>query len=255
MTYKTLLCNFSSHVCTITLNQVEQKNVINRLFLEELHSVLDAAEQAPSCRVIVLEGKSGVFCTGMDLVEAVEQRSVNAFLSKEYMAILKRFATISRVVIAKVDGEVMAGGVGLVAAADLVVGTSNASFSLSEALWGLLPACVLPYLIRRVGFQSAYKMTLTTLKLNAEQAKQINLIDEFVDYATSVDNVLRQMILRLVRLESSTISNIKQYFSKMWILTEEIEHTAVSEALRLAATPTVENNIRRYIEHQEFPWE
>ena len=60
------------------------------------------------------------------------------------MALLKRLTLTPKVVVACIDGKVIAGGVGIAAAADLVVATPRSEFSLSEALWGMLPCCVVP---------------------------------------------------------------------------------------------------------------
>ena len=93
-------------------------------------------------------------------------------MTQMYMDTLRRITLFSKVVISCVDGQVLAGGVGLVACSDLVIATSKAEFGLSEALWGLLPAMVLPYLIRKVGVQKAYFMTLTTIRISVEEAKR-----------------------------------------------------------------------------------
>ena len=190
----------------------------------------------------------------MDFSEISQTNTENNAVtwSSNYMVLLKRIALIPKIVIAVVDGEVMAGGVGLVAASDLVIATSKSQFSLSEALWGLLPANVLPYLIRRVGFQKAYTMTLTTQTMSAHDAYTIHLIDELSDHP---DEALRKLTLRLARLDEQTIRDMKQYFRKLWMIDEKIEQTAVLELARLIQEPRIQNNIKHFLEEGKFPWE
>ncbi len=98
-----------------------------------------------------------------------------------YIKLLHRFVTFPRIIISCVEGAVIAGGMGLVASSDLVVATSQSQFSLSEAIWGLLPVCVTPYLIRRVGFQAAYRLGFTTETIDAKEAYRLQLIDLLSD--------------------------------------------------------------------------
>ncbi len=255
LNYKTLLVNDIQHGISVTLNRPEQKNALNSLSLSELQNVISEAEKNPACRVIILKGQQGLFCTGMDFHEAIEhipQGKEAAQWSSHYMALLKRISLSSKIVIAQVDGQVMAGGIGLVAASDLVIATSKSQFSLSEALWALLPANVLPYLIRRVGFQKAYLMTLTTQTLSAAEAHTINLVDELTDQP---EDVLKKLMLRFVRLEQQTVSDLKRYLRKLWIIDEKMEQTAIQELARLIQEPRVQGNIKRFVEQGKFPWE
>lgn len=263
MGYETIIVKEITGGISVIFNRLEHQNSINELFLKELNNALDLAEKEPSCRILVLEGQEGIFCTGMDFNEAAlayenadsnssQATGVENFISSFYMETIKRFSLSPKIIISKVDGKVMAGGVGLAAASDLVIATPRSQFSLSEALWGLLPACVIPYLIRRVGYQKAYKMTLTTLAVSAQEAYDMNLVDELSE---NPDDSIRRFWLRIGKLEEATISNVKQYFRKMWFVTDQMEEVAVSEISRLVAHPKVRDNIENFVKYQKFPWE
>ena len=201
--------------------------------------------------MIIIQGVDGVFCTGMDLGGFVSDTKLSDDESP-YMNLLKRFSSIDKVVISRVDGTVMAGGIGLVAASDLVFANTKSTFSLSEALWGLLPAMVMPFLIRRVGYQNAYRLTLTTATINAQEARAMNLADEVGD---DLDARIQAMGRRLSRLEPETIADMKAYFRKMWIVDEAMEKTAVAELSRLTQEPRIVENITNYVKHGTVPWE
>lgn len=191
------------------------------------------------------------FCTGMDF-KAVTEGQQQEFSSDAYMNLLRTMAMAPCIIISAVDGIAMAGGIGIVAASDLVFATPKSQFTLSEALWGLLPCCVTPYLIRRVGFHIAYKMTLTTQTLSAEQARSVHLVDEMTE---NLDEDIRRQSLRLNRLDPQTLADMKQYFRDMWIVNEHMENKAVHEISRLMSTDRIHQNIVNYVQHGKFPWD
>jgi polyketide biosynthesis enoyl-CoA hydratase PksH len=265
MTYETLLADYRDGMLTIAFNRPQHNNSINSTLLAELNRALDRAEEDPDCKLVILKGCNGYFCTGMDFQEASEtaeqaagdlDAAVDPKGKQENMArylnTIKRLTLIPKTVISVVEGQAMAGGIGLVAASDLVVATPDSQFSLSEAIWGLLPSMVMPFLIRRTGFQPAYRMTLTTLPVLAEEALSIRLVDAV---SQQPDQEIRRWWLRISRLSGSTIGNLKHYFRKMWMITEEMEQLAIAETARLSADPQVVQNITNFVKYKKFPWD
>ncbi|WP_421845175.1 enoyl-CoA hydratase-related protein [Mycobacterium sp.] len=253
MTKSTVRVGESGVTRTITIDRPQRQNSINGLLLEELGAALDRIEADPKCRVVVLAGYSGFFCTGMDFEEAASGNSEvgEAKKAEAFMSLLNRLSLLPKTVIACIDGKVNAGGIGFVAASDYAVATPNSTFSLSEALWGLLPACVAPYLIRRTGFQAAYWMSLSTWPITADEAKARHLVDEV---SGDLAGVVQRMLPRLARLDSQTVADLKAYFRKMWIINAEMEGLAVGQITRLMNEPRVRNNIRQFVEEGYFPW-
>jgi polyketide biosynthesis enoyl-CoA hydratase PksH len=240
---------------TLSIARSQWQNSINAALIREIDAALDQAERSSACRLVVLRGEPGCFCTGLDLRETTERPDTPTGETVEigkYMNLLRRFTLSPKVIISLVDGKVIAGGVGLVAASDLVLSTKKSEFSLSEALWGLLPCCVAPYLIRRIGFQKCYSMTLTTLPVSAEEAFRCGLVDELTEHPA---DALRRLALRLNLLEEETIVDLKRYFRNLWIVTSEMEEAAVRETTRLSAQPRVKGNIGDFVDHGLFPWQ
>jgi len=255
MNYETILVDYHDDLATITFNRVDKRNAINDQLLVEINHVMDVLEKEESNRFLVLQGQAGVFCTGMDF-DQVTQDILSGhplrFNAKDYMATLKRFTSTSKVVIAKVDGRVLAGGVGIVAACDLVFATQQAQFGLSEALWGLLPANVMPFLIRRVGYQKAYTLTLTTQNISAQTAYDIQLVDILAD---NLDDALQSVLKNLRRVSGNTVAEMKSFFKKMWIIDETMENAAMDELQKLIQSPMVLDNIKNFVLHQQLPWD
>jgi len=119
-------------------------------------------------------------------------------------------------------------------------------------LWGLVPAMVMPFLVRRTGLQAAYKMALTTETLSAEEANRLGLVDT-VDL--DLDVALKRISRRLLRLDPAAVENLKLFMREMWIINEPMEELAVSESFRIGSSPQVRRNLERFIRHKQFPWE
>src|SRR5262249_17859419 len=123
-----------------------------------------------------------------------------------------RMATGPYVTVAHVRGKANAGGVGFAAACDIVLADDTAQFSLSELLFGLSPACVLPSLIRRIGCQKAHYLTLLTQPIGAAQALQWGLADAV---EAESDALLRRHLSRLRRLSKQAVRRYKSYMSQI----------------------------------------
>jgi polyketide biosynthesis enoyl-CoA hydratase PksH len=254
--FKSIILDKQARHFVITLNRAAEYNTITNALLTELISVINLAENTENCAAVVIQGSGGIFCTGMDFKNIVSQMNESNFLdfadSPLYSDTLKRFASCSVAVIAKLDGVVKAGGVGLAAACDLVISNEKTSFCLSEALWGLLPAQVMPYLIRRTGFQTAYRMTLTTETIDAKKAYEWKLIDILSE---NPDAEIKKLITKIQRVKSETILELKDYFRKMWLIDEAMEELAKEELKKLISKKTTQASIKNFIENGKLPWE
>ena len=237
-------------VARFSLDDPEHGHAIPRALLDDLMAALHRVEHDSACRILVLEGSDGIFCTGMDLHEVTRlagaQQTARLRESIElYAHLLRRLTRFPKPVICLVDGKVLAGGIGLVAAADVVVASPRSTFALTEARWGLLPANVMPYLIRRVGFQKAYWMALTTQTVAATEACAMGLVDQVGE---EPQMALRQVILRLLRLPPETAGALKRFVGDLWTISDETERFTAEESFRLASDPAVQARIRGFLD-------
>ncbi len=240
----------------ITLNRPEAKNSLSAELIEALRNALAEAASNANIRCIALFGNSEHFCTGMDFQEAIQTQhqtvAERETWNAHYIELLNTLSNIPKVTIACIEGVVVAGGMGLVSACDLVIAHEGARFSLSEALWGLLPAMVLPYMIRRTGFQPAYRLTLTTESITATEAERIHLVD-IVSH--NIMQALKIYERRCYRLAQETLLDFKRYLRSLAPISETIQTKAIQETARLAAEPRIQQNITNFLHHQQFPWE
>lgn len=181
---KTIEFREDGPIARVTLNRPEVHNAFNGDMLEELIEVFTAISANKELRVVVLAGNGKSFCAGADLNW---MREVIKFSFEENLRESNRVADMMeainfcpQAVISKVQGATIGGGTGLVAACDLVIASDKAFFSLAEVKIGLVPACIAPYVIAKVGTGKARECFITGERLSAAKAAQIGLVSEVV---------------------------------------------------------------------------
>ncbi len=253
--YKTLRVNWRAEetICVIQLYRPDNKNTINNQLIEECSAVLN--HYADQAKIIILEGLPDVFCFGADF-QALMQNDLGeqqAFLDAELMYNLWLKLTQGNFIsIAHVRGQANAGGVGFVAACDLVLADDKAVFSLSELLFGLMPACVLPFLIRKIGYQKAHALTLLTKPVTVVEAAKWGLVDA---YEANSQLLLNKHLLRLRRLNKTAIERYKDYMNSLDTSLNTHKVKALAANQQVFSDVNNLNKIKTYVETGQFPWE
>jgi polyketide biosynthesis enoyl-CoA hydratase PksH len=251
---ETLLVRFDDDICFIQINRPGANNTIDDLLVREFTEVLDLCETG--VKLVVLEGLPEVFCFGADF-KAIQQRVDDGrpgqiFDPGPMYDLWVRLATGPYVTIAHVRGQANAGGIGFVAACDIVLCDDSASFGLSELLFGLMPACVLPFLVRRMGFAKANYMTLMTEPVSARCAHEWGLVDET---AADSRNQQRKKLLRLRRLSKPGILRYKRYMNALDDSLAAFKDRALAANVEVFGDPDNLQKIARYVKTGQFPWE
>lgn len=171
-----VLLEVSDAVATITLDSPTNRNSLSAAVREQLIGALDVAASDPAARVVLLTHRGPVFCAGMDLKE--EARAVPGRQGvRELPAILQRIARCPKPVVARLAGPARAGGIGIMAAADIVVAAPSVTFAFSEVRIGLIPAVITVPVLHRVGPTAARELLLTGEVFDAERAREIGLVN------------------------------------------------------------------------------
>jgi polyketide biosynthesis enoyl-CoA hydratase PksH len=246
--YETVKVQFQESICYLQIDRPADNNTINGQLVEECNDVLSMCEAAAT--VVVVSGSPEVFCYGADF-KALSRHEEDAGPGPLYDLWL-RMATGPYVTISHVRGKANAGGIGFVAASDIVLADESAQFSLSELLFGLYPACVLPFLIRRIGFQKAHYLTLSTQPISAKQAHEWGLVDA-VEPQSEV--LLRRHLQRLRRLSKTAIRRYKSYMSRIATPLVDLKPAAVAGNREVFNDTNNLHLITRYVERGLFPWE
>ena len=171
-------------VATVTLQRPEMRNAFNARSIEELTWAFERLSADDSLRAIVLAAQGSAFCAGADLnwMRAMADYSdaENLADAAGLAAMLSTIYRCRHPVVACVQGDAYAGGMGLVAACDIAVAADTVHFCLSEVRLGLIPATISPYVIKAMGEQSARRYFLTAERFSAAEAQRIGFVHEVV---------------------------------------------------------------------------
>jgi methylglutaconyl-CoA hydratase len=181
---KHLTLSFERGVETVTLNRPEVRNAFNDEVIAELTAVFGELAKRDEVRCIVLAGNGPAFCAGADLNwmkrMAGYTREENLEDASKLARMLEVLFHCPKPTIAKVQGDVYAGGTGLVAACDIAVSVDTAQYCLSEVKLGLIPATISPYVIRAMGARASHRYFLTAERFGAAEAQRIGFVHEVV---------------------------------------------------------------------------
>lgn len=201
-----------NHCAILILNRPEIRNAFDDALIANLAKTLKKLDADDSVRAVVLMGAGPAFCAGADLNwmkrmagYTYEQNLKDA---RALAAMLKTLDRMSKPTIARVHGPAFAGGVGLVAACDIAVGTVDAEFALTESKLGLSPATISPYVVRAMGERMAHRYFLTAEKFSAAEAYRIGLLSELC-LPNELDGKINELLGHIVAGGKSALSEIK----------------------------------------------
>jgi len=180
-----LTVKVQDRIARITLTRPEVRNAFNDEVIQQLKAAFESVGARDDVRAVVLAAEGPAFCAGADLNwmrrMADYTRDENIADAGQLAAMLKAIYECPKPTIAAVQGDVFAGGMGLVAACDMAVSVRSATYCLSEVKLGLIPATISPYVIRAMGARAAHRYFLTAERFSADEAHRIGFVHELVD--------------------------------------------------------------------------
>ena len=208
----TLLITIADRVATVTLNRPDLRNAFNETAIADLDAAFRALGERDDVRAIVLAANGPAFCAGADLNW---MKKMAGYTPAENQADAMRLASMLRTiyaspkpVVARVQGDCYAGGMGLVAACDVVVAADGANFCLSEVKLGLIPATISPYVIKAMGEQASRRYVLTAERFDAREAHRIGFVHEVVP-AEALDATVAGIVKSLVTNSPNAVREAK----------------------------------------------
>ena len=215
------------HVARITLSRPEVRNAFNDEVIAELTTAFLELGGRDDVRAIVLAAEGPAFCAGADLNW---MRRMADYTREENLADAAKLAEMLRVMyacprptVARVQGDVYAGGMGLVAACDMAVSVDSANYCLSEVKLGLIPATISPYVIRAMGTRAAHRYFLTAERFSAQEAHRIGFVHEVVA-ADALDARVDELLKALTSASPNAVRACKQ-------LVQDVAEREISAAL------------------------
>jgi methylglutaconyl-CoA hydratase len=213
MNNNALRIDTAGFVARITLVRPEVRNAFNDEVIQQLKAAFEDVGQRADVRAVVLAAEGPAFCAGADLNwmrrMADYTREENLADAGQLAAMLRAIYECPRPTIAAVQGDVYAGGMGLVAACDMAVSVRTAGFCLSEVKLGLIPATISPYVIRAMGARAAHRYFLTAERFSADEAHRIGFVHELVD-ADALEGKVAELAQALVGASPAAVKACKR---------------------------------------------
>lgn len=191
----------SAHVARVWLNRPDVRNAFNDEVIAALTKAFEALARDQDLRVVVLGAHGKAFCAGADLNW---MKAMAGYSWEENRADAQRLAdmlwTLDQCpvpIVGRVQGDCYAGGMGLASVCDVLVAVEGATFCLSEARLGLLPATISPYVVRAMGAQASRRYMVTAERFSAVQAHALGMVHELATPETldaKVDEIVATLV-------------------------------------------------------------
>jgi len=209
--YQTIETEVLDKVCNVWLNRPEKHNAFNEMMLLELTDCYEAFDKE-DVLCIILRGRGKSFCAGVDL-NWLKEGVKNDFEQNYHESLLlsECFYSIyscGRPTIAIVHGSSLGGANGLLAACDFAFCDNESVFSLSEVKIGIVPACISPYVIKRIGEFAARELMLTGRRIDGKEAEAFHLVNKSVA-AGKLDDILNETVSLLRTSGPKALSQCK----------------------------------------------
>ncbi len=248
-----------SGASVITLQDRDNSNRLTPGLVDALLAAANASLADAEARALVLRSAADAFCLGMDLERARAGGAGGAGALEHavhaYGELLHLLHTSPKPVVCLVDGDVRAGGVGLVCACDVVLSSSRTTFEMGEVLFGLIPANVLPYLLaRRLAPQKARYLVLTAGRISADEARRLGLVDEVFE-PEGLERGARAVLKTVMRAAPSALAEAKAFSRALERMhPDEARSAAEAKLLEMLRRPEVRKGIEAFVSGDLPAW-
>ncbi|HEX7013652.1 MAG TPA: enoyl-CoA hydratase-related protein [Steroidobacteraceae bacterium] len=246
-------------VATVTLNRPDKHNALDAPTIRALHEALLRAGTDARVRVVVLTGAGASFCAGADIAHMRSMMSATEEQNVEDALLLARclrtLDELERPVIARVNGNVFGGGVGVVACADIAIGAAAAKFALTEVRLGIVPAVISPYVVPVIGPRQARRLFLTAAPFDAAEAQRLGLLHE-VATAEELDARVEAQIELILRGGPEALKAAKKLVRTV-VSASDRESLQLETARLLASlrvTPEGREGLGAFLERRKPSW-
>ena len=246
-------------VAQVNMNRPAVFNAFDEAMIAELGAAFTALEADASVRVIVLAGEGKHFSAGADLqwMQRASQASLewNVADARKFAGMLARIEACAKPTIARVQGAALGGGVGLAAACDIAVAADNASFSVSEAKFGILPAVIGPYVTNAVGKRHARRLALTATRIGAAEALAMGLVQQ-VTTLDGLDAAVDATVKELLVCGPQAQAEIKQLFAQLAVgpITPEVRELTAQTISRVRGTDEAKEGFAAFLGKRPANW-
>jgi len=259
MQYQTLEVTVDGAVATVWLSRPDVRNAFNETAIAEITDAFRAFDRDDRVRAVVLAARGPAFCAGADLNW---MKKMAGYSHDENLADAAQLADMMRIIyrcskplIARVQGDCYAGGMGLVAACDIVIAVDNAHFCLSEVKLGLTPATISPYVVKAIGTQAAQRYFLTAERFSAQEAYRLGLVHEVVTF-DALDTRVAQLLKALLSASPHAVKQAKRLVQDVASapLTDALVSDTVERIAAIRVSQEGREGVRAFLEKRKPSW-
>ncbi len=258
-TFETLKVDVRNGVGVVELNRPDVHNAFNETLIGELTDVLGVLEADDAVRAIILTGNGRSFCAGADLnwmkKMAAYGHAENLADAQALALMLRTLHGLAKPTVARIHGAALGGGVGLAACCDIAIAAVDATFALSEAKLGLIPATISPYVIEAIGARQARRYFLTGERFAAAEAYRIGLVHDIVPAAeldARVNDLLGALLLAGPRAQFECKALIRGVAHRP--IDDDVVAGTAEHIAQVRASPEGREGVAAFLERRPADW-
>ncbi len=246
-------------VARLRMTRPQVHNAFDAAFIRELTTALEQVAADAGVRVLVLEAEGASFSAGADLNwmrgMAAASEAANREDSLALARLMRTLDELPKPTIARVQGAAFGGGVGLVACCDIAIGADGATFGLTEAKLGLLPAVISPYVVAAIGARQARRYFATAEIFDATEALRIGLLHQVVD-ANALDAAVQAQVSLLLKAGPVAAASAKQLVRDVGAHADGARHDHDNAALiaRLRVSAEGQEGLSAFLDKRKPAW-
>jgi len=255
----TIGVELKEHVATISLNRPEVHNALNLEMIRELTTSIRELELDDRYRIVVLTSHGKHFSAGADLnwMQNGMKHSPEQ-LKKESMELANLFRAVSEsdlIIVTSVQGKVVGGANGLVAASDIVLAERYSSFTFPEVKLGLVPATIAPYVMKKAGYSRTSEWMISGRSIGAAEAKSEGLVHHLCnegELKKRTDEILDELLAN----GPEAMKGIKQLLHKLGtgMPQQQIQEYTADIIAKFRISPEGQEGIRAFLEKRRPGW-
>jgi methylglutaconyl-CoA hydratase len=246
-------------VAQVTMSRPEVFNAFDEAMIAELDAAFASLAEDRAVRMIVLAGAGKHFSAGADLqwMQRASQASLDWNLddARRFAAMLARIDACPKPTVARIHGAALGGGVGLACACDIAIAADDASFAVSEARFGILPAVIGPYLTNAVGRRQARRLALSATRIAAAQAGAIGLVHQVVP-AGQLDAAVDAVAAELLACGPNAQREIKALLAQIEVgpITAELRELTAQTIARVRGSGEAREGFAAFLAKRPPGW-
>jgi isohexenylglutaconyl-CoA hydratase len=254
MEYETLAIAVDGPVATVTLNRPEARNAMSHQLVADLLAYFQSIRDNRSIRAVVIRAAGKTFCVGGDIRDLSAPRRAdeeNAALGR-LDTMLRAINRAPQVVIARIHGAVLGGGIGLVCVSDIAIASTTARFGLPEVRLGLAPSLISPFVLQRLGLTQTRRWMLTGTQFDGAAAREAGLIHEVCDEA-ALDERVDATIHEVLHCSPNALAECKKLLFEVLENPESLDYR-VDLLGRLRRSEEGQEGMQAFLEKRPARW-